>query len=332
MLFWTAQRLKYDTTIPHVLLFPVEGVKNYFADVSETTMVTNIARDRGKSHMVISSGSRFGLFSGHLTPEVVSKDVRGSEQLTLDDTLERSMRAAASVLCDSDVTSIELLTSLWDIGMSSIRAVSLSSVLEEEFGIKLPASIAFDYGTVSDLAGFIHREYFTSSRESIFKDSSQSLKSERFDISGVLSKRPNSTVANLSTLPDTKPSFFGSSSREKGVGQELGMSSIRYWRMSDTIRHNIFKIFSEYLPDLQEHDHDPESLEELSLWSIGLSSVTAVQLVTELSEALHLELPSTLLFDHPTIAAVLQTIEAQDDQCQRLQILVLIEPRCQSRI
>jgi acyl carrier protein len=70
--------------------------------------------------------------------------------------------AAASVLVQGDATPLEPSTSLWDLGMNSVLAVSLASALESEFGCSLPASIAFDYGTLKDLAGFIHSKYFAS--------------------------------------------------------------------------------------------------------------------------------------------------------------------------
>ena len=53
-----------------------------------------------------------------------------------------------------------------------------------------------------------------------------------------------------------------------------------------------------------------EGADAPSLWSMGLSSVTAVQLVTSLSNRLHVALPPTLVFDHPTAEAVVRYVEA----------------------
>jgi acyl carrier protein len=165
MLISSTKRLNFDTRSPRVLLFHVEGVNNCDAGVSVTARATNTAQTAGISLAVNALDSRLVSFSEPVTQETPQKGKSGPKELTLEDTLHRSIKAAASVLCDNDVTSIEPLTSLWDIGMTSIRAISLSSVLEDEFSVKLPASIAFDYGTLSDLAGFIHREYFASRDE-----------------------------------------------------------------------------------------------------------------------------------------------------------------------
>jgi hypothetical protein len=37
------------------------------------------------------------------------------------------------------------------MGMNSVLAVSLAAALEAEFSVSLPASVAFDYGTLKDL-------------------------------------------------------------------------------------------------------------------------------------------------------------------------------------
>jgi len=81
---------------------------------------------------------------------------------TVAEIQRRVCDAAASVLVQGDATPLEPSTSLWDLGMNSVLAVSLASALESEFGCSLPASIAFDYGTLKDLAGFIHSKYFAS--------------------------------------------------------------------------------------------------------------------------------------------------------------------------
>ena len=65
-------------------------------------------------------------------------------------------------------------------------------------------------------------------------------------------------------------------------------------------RDVVLSVMTEFLPQ----QHFSEDADAQSLWSMGLSSVTAVQLVTVLSDRLDVALPPTLLFDYPTVNAV----------------------------
>jgi len=97
--------------------------------------------------------------SGHAPPQMTLQ----SSGPTLDDIQRRVYAAAATVLAQGpDSPPLEPSTSLWDLGMNSVNAVSLAAALEAEFRHSIPASIAFDYGTVEDLTGHIHSKYFAA--------------------------------------------------------------------------------------------------------------------------------------------------------------------------
>ena len=211
---------------------------------------------------------------------------------TLED-IQRRVRSAAAPVLSSDNTStpLQLNTSLWDMGMNSVLAVSLSAALESEFEVRFPASVAFDYGTLMDLAGFIHSKYFATT-ETATGTQATATAAVATDTgangvsSGSIVRRPSTPVrrrlsrklsrtSSVSVVPLPEPEPL-------------------------TARNVVLSVMAEFLP----RQHFSEGADAPSLWSMGMSSVTAVQLVTVLSSRLDVALPPMLLFDYPTVFAM----------------------------
>ena len=100
----------------------------------------------------LSLGVRPGMVLAALTAATVPTAVAVAANFTPDDVQRRVCDAAASVFnTQESALPLEPSTSLWDIGINSVMAVSLAAALEAEFAMSLPASVAFDYGTLKDL-------------------------------------------------------------------------------------------------------------------------------------------------------------------------------------
>lgn len=255
---------------------------------------------------------------------------------TLEDMQRRVVRAASTVLA-SDTTGMLLAptTSLWDVGMNSVLAVSLASALEREFQVRLPASVAFDYGTLSDLARFIHRQFFAAAASVAARDApasqavdplSQAIHHQR--------KQSSSGAASAAAVSAGDTTGHGNLTRRtttpirRRVSRKLSrtVSAVVPEPDPPTVREVVLSVLTHFLPhqsqqfasELVADTHSLGGYEQLefpnapSLWSMGLSSVTAVQLVTNLSDRVNLALPPTLLFDYPTVSAVVKYVEARN--------------------
>jgi acyl carrier protein len=211
---------------------------------------------------------------------------------TLEDVQRRVRSAAASVLSsDNTSTPLQLTTSLWDMGMNSVLAVSLAAALEGEFEVSFPASVAFDYGTLKDLAGFIHSRYFAATVTATGTQATATAAAATGTRADGLSS--GSIVRRTSTPIRRRLSRKLSRTSSVSVAPPPEPEPL-------TARNVVLSVMAEFLP----RQHFSEGADAPSLWSMGLSSVTAVQLVTVLSDRLDVALPPTLLFDYPTVFAV----------------------------
>jgi acyl carrier protein len=117
----------------------------------------------GFAHVLLSTGASvegaalsLGVRPGTVLATLVAATVPTAVVIptgpTPDDVQRRVCAAAALVLNTQEgALPLEPSTSLWDMGMNSVLAVSLAAALEAEFSVSLPASVAFDYGTLKDL-------------------------------------------------------------------------------------------------------------------------------------------------------------------------------------
>ena len=66
-----------------------------------------------------------------------------------------SSAVVATLILDSELEAHQSTTPLWELGMSSISAVALSTHLESALGLSLPATLAFDYPSISAIASYL---------------------------------------------------------------------------------------------------------------------------------------------------------------------------------
>ncbi|HEX5294573.1 MAG TPA: type I polyketide synthase [Streptosporangiaceae bacterium] len=92
--------------------------------------------------------------AGHLRERLAEAPPRERRRLLLD-----MIRAeAAAVLGHASPESVTRHSRFQDLGFDSLTVVELRNRLAEATGLRLPATLAFDYPTIGELAGWLHEE------------------------------------------------------------------------------------------------------------------------------------------------------------------------------
>ncbi|DBA84018.1 TPA: hypothetical protein ACH3X1_006502 [Trebouxia sp. C0004] len=202
------------------------------------------------------------------------------------DSLMRQVAAAAAQAIGDDVTSPD--EPLMDAGLNSSGAVQLVSLLEASIGLELPATLAFDYPSIAEIA-----DYLLTLHEPNLNTASTA-----------------GTSQLPSTLPEASTTAFPalqSHSASAVVPVAAAASSSSHPDLTETITAAVADVLG-----LQGADASELSLDN-PLMDAGLSSTLAIQLTSQLEALLHRDLPGTLVFDYPTVTDIAAFVASLDD-------------------
>ena len=228
---------------------------------------------------------------------------------------KKTCEVVKAIFGETELRKLPLETRLWDLGLTSTLALSLSSSLESEFNHNFPGSVAFNHESVDQLANFIYEEMnFAAPALDRFSVSRQAkgCSSDEHDFFASPKHSPDPTQpSNLpaalktSTLRDgvynnvivfeTVTIIISSAihrcisgAADSAIDQQFSINECKH-----TSRAAVKSKFEGRIEDIINIDE--------SFWSMGLTSVTAVQMSNRLSSGFQKDIPSTALFDNPSI-------------------------------
>ena len=201
--------------------------------------------------------------------------------------LQQVQEAVAAVLGSADIDPQQLLMAA---GLDSLSSVELRNSLEGKLGLELPTTLVFDYPTMAALAGFLASKIQPAAgtaTEAALEDGS------------------SSEVAASEDSEDSAPPQAPRRRRRKatscraahiavGAGQQAAMSPRSHQAlMLQQVQDAVAAVLGSADIDSQQ-----------PLMAAGLDSLSSVELRNSLEGKLGLELPTTLVFDYPTMAAM----------------------------
>ncbi|NOY17301.1 MAG: acyltransferase domain-containing protein [Gammaproteobacteria bacterium] len=169
--------------------------------------------------------------------------------------------------------------SLIGLGLESLMAVDIVGQMNEMLGLTLEPTSMFEYSTIEQLTGHIYTEY----GEQIIR---------KFKLSG---QEENQGDQGNTSRVLLKESLAADNNDEK---QQLPT-----W-----LQNCAMEKISRYLRQ------DPSTISpHESLIDMGLESLMAVDIITQLNEELSLALEPTSMFEHPTVAELVEYIIAENE-------------------
>lgn len=288
-----------------VLVIPAELITHTDRHLAKCAIEVALA-DLSTPHAVLvmqaaQVAPEAGVISNHL-PELSMHSVLDSACSFAGKTMAAvTAKVRATVMtamgdCTTEQAELEDDEPLLAAGLTSAGAVQMVRLLEEDFDMTLPDTLAFDYPTVADLAAQVVALLPTTGSTA---DLLQGAASVRGDISPALAAA--TTAATAAALTTTSAAL---------VPQSDSMTAVEGPEQSKLLRL-VLAAAAEALDSSSGQDAGPPPLQE-PLMEAGLTSAGAVQLVALLEAATGLELPGTLAFDYPTIAEItgyLQTLQ-----------------------
>jgi len=161
-------------------------------------------------------------------------------------------------------------------GLDSLASVEFKNALEGKLALSLPATLIFDHPTVGSIGSFVARLLPAASMAAV-------------------AAAP--AVEGYSTASDFAP-IVASSTLTSSMPVEVDMAAHQ---------HHVSSVVFLAAKDIV----GSELTAEQPLMAAGLDSLGAVELRNSLQGQLGLELPSTLVFDYPTVDSIAQYIASK---------------------
>lgn len=185
--------------------------------------------------------------------------------------LRLRIREAIEAVLDLDDEALQDDVELWQSGLSSTLAVSAAAQIQAAVGVELPATLLFDFPTVSGLSAYIMEAV---QREEARRSPPQQRASAAPAAAASFARRRTMSDASLDEAADNS-----AAAGEEAVAQAVRAAVVETLQIDDSAALTA----------------------ESSLWDYGLSSAAAVGIAGALEQALGREMPATLVFDYGTI-------------------------------
>ena len=157
-------------------------------------------------------------------------------------------------------------------GVDSLNSVELRNALQSRFGLHLPSTLVFDYPTANDIAGFIANQ------------------------AAVATSGSGTAAQTLPPLPLPRQTLRAV---EPPQQQEQQQQQQQQHSVCDAVGQVVSNILGKAVGT------------DVPLMTAGLDSLAMVEVRNALQTTLHLQLPSTLLCDFPTVDAITSYITSQ---------------------
>ena len=208
--------------------------------------------------------------------------------------LGQVQEAVAAVLGSADISASEPLMAA---GLDSLSAVELRNSLEATLGAELPTTLVFDYPTMAAIAGYLASKIQPGAGSAgeagsgtSLTDSEAEYEAAAVPSAAVARRRRRSSAPSRRQRGQVSASAAAAGSAAAGVS--VSAEAHRAFMLGQ-VQQAVAAVLGRADIDAQE-----------PLMAAGLDSLSSVELRNSLEGKLGAELPTTLVFDCPTMAAL----------------------------